>query len=519
MKKTIICMLIFMFFFTLTNLAISQVKVSDIIKRSAQAMGGKKLTKTLESIRLSIIYPGHGPAVISELKKPQNMKSISRGGTHLSIINDKGACFLRKSKGSKHFDKLIHIKQIEMPDFVAEPGLFLFYYFDFPVEFAGIKNISNKKVYLLKVKMSQSVIMDYYIDYKTYLPVKTVAHVLNKGKWGKWSRVYSNYKKVDGINYPHSFSYSFNDGKKIYHAEIAKLEINPVFPDDHFNIPKELPENNLMSDFDVKSLKIKWIKIPAGKFKMGSDVKNRMNNENPVHWVELDTYNISKHEITVGQFRKFVQDTNYITEVEKKGIASVKKDGKWQKDKNANWEKPGFKQKDDHPVVLITSGDAEMFCKWLSKKTGKNILLPTEAQWEKAARGSDGRTYPWGNSKLSGDKLNCSDINIKIKSGDKGIDDDFAYTSPVGTYPAGASVYNVMDMAGNVWEWCRDLYQKDYYSRSVNVNPKGPKTGNGNTFRGGSWYCGPKTVRTTVRGGHGSEYNDFGLGFRIVLEN
>ena len=519
MKKTIICILIFMFFFTVANLAESQVKVSEIIKRSAQAMGGKKLTKTLKSLKLSVVYSGHEP-VISELKKPQNMISISRKGTSLTIINGEEACFVRKSKGSKHFDKLTHIKKVEMPDFIVEPGFFLFYFFDFPAEFAGIININNKKTYFLKVKMPYKVIMDYYIDCKTYLPVKTVGHVFNKGKWRKWNRVYSNYKKVDGINYPHSFSYSFNDDKKIYNAEIIKLEINPEFHYDHFSIPKELSVYNKRINFDKNTLRIKWVKIPAGKFVMGTDIKNRWNNENPAHKIELDSYSISKHEITVGQFRKFVQDTNYITEVEKKGIASVRKDGKWQKDKNANWEKPGFKQKDSHPVVLVTSGDAQMFCKWLSKKTGKNILLPTEAQWEKAARGSDGRTYPWGNSKLSGDKLNCSDINIKIKKwGDKSINDGFAYTSPVGTYPSGASIYKVMDMAGNVWEWCRDQYQKDYYSRSPKVNPPGPETGNGNSFRGGGWYCGAKTVTTTIRGGHGSEYNDFGLGFRIVMEN
>ena len=104
------------------------------------------------------------------------------------------------------------------------------------------------------------------------------------------------------------------------------------------------------------------------------------------------------------------------------------------------------------------------------------------------------------------------------KRGDKSINDGFGFTSPVGSYPAGASIYDVMDMAGNVWEWCRDLYQENSYLTSEKVNPKGPSTGNGNTFRGGGWYCGPKTVITTVRGGHGLDYNDSGLGFRIVWE-
>jgi formylglycine-generating enzyme required for sulfatase activity len=125
---------------------------------------------------------------------------------------------------------------------------------------------------------------------------------------------------------------------------------------------------------------------------------------------------------------------------------------------------------DDHPIVNVSWDDAKAYAKWAG------VSLPTEAQWEKAARGTDGREYPWGND-WDASKCRCS----KTQFGDAGS------TSPVGSYPAGGSPYGCLDMAGNVCEWCADRYGQDYYASSPARNPTGPESGDRRVLRGGSW--------------------------------
>ncbi|MDO9391887.1 MAG: SUMF1/EgtB/PvdO family nonheme iron enzyme, partial [bacterium] len=154
----------------------------------------------------------------------------------------------------------------------------------------------------------------------------------------------------------------------------------------------------------------------------------------------------------------------------------------------------------NHPVVGISWYEAYAFCNWVGGH------LPTEAQWEKAARSTDGRTYPWGNT-WDASKCNSA-YNI--------APDTFAYSSPVGFFPAGASYYGVYDMAGNVWEWVNDWYGSTYYSDpDATSNPAGPTTGIWLVFRGGSFYYGPADCRSANR--HVSfipGYSGFNYGFR-----
>ncbi len=184
------------------------------------------------------------------------------------------------------------------------------------------------------------------------------------------------------------------------------------------------------------------ITIPAGKFIMGSN--NGEPNKRPVHTVYLDVYQIGKCEVTVAQYRKFCNATG----------RSMPQAPEW------GW-------KDKHPVVNVTWEDAAAYCKWAGGR------LPTEAEWEKAARGTDGRGYPWGNK---WDRKKCANIKIGLTS-----------TARVGAYPAGASPCGCEDMAGNVYEWCADWYSASYYGRSPSSNPKGPKDGELRVLRGGGW--------------------------------
>ena len=227
--------------------------------------------------------------------------------------------------------------------------------------------------------------------------------------------------------------------------------------------------------------------IPEGEFIMGTsdnqidDLFGQFKNwnrswfddEKPQHHVYLDGYWIYKQEVTVTQYRKFCQEAG----------REMPKAPSW------GWQ-------DDHPVVNISWHDAVAYCQWAG------VQLPTEAQWEKAARGTDGRIWPWGN------EWDSSKCNNHASAG--------GGTTPVGSYPSSASRYGVMDMAGNVWEWCADVYDKNYYRDSPSSNPQGPTTGEEHVLRGGSWRAAPRYIRSTYREwGYPDDWNKF-RGFRCV---
>jgi formylglycine-generating enzyme required for sulfatase activity len=231
--------------------------------------------------------------------------------------------------------------------------------------------------------------------------------------------------------------------------------------------------------YDTKVLDFEWAKIPAGEFTMGTDSSEGEADETPEHTVYLDEYEISKYEVTFAQYDKFCDDT---------GRAKPGDNG-WQRGKN--------------PVIDVTWEDAKAFCDWLSRKsTCYRFALPTEAQWEKAARGTDKRKYPWGNEPPTVNLVNYNKPNGPIVE--------------VGHYPAGVSPYGVYDMAGNVWEWCSDWYDGKYYEEPGNSNPQGPPTGTTRVTRGGGYSSNANDIRTTERSSHNpTSFKANYLGFRI----
>lgn len=236
-------------------------------------------------------------------------------------------------------------------------------------------------------------------------------------------------------------------------------------------------------------LGIEMLLIPSGSFQMGSNGRDAAPNEKPVAQVNQSCFYISRFPITNWQYEKFE-------------LEHATKRAPWADDK--------------HPVVYVSSIDAINFCQWLSAREKKKYRLPTEAEWEYAARGLDGRTFPWGENLDRGDLANFADSNTNFAWRDDSINDGFAETSPVGSYPNGISPFGVEDLAGNVWEWCSDFFET--YKDKTRSNPKGPVSGTKRVYRGGSWKSRAGSLRATARNFNMPAYSSNDVGFRIVCE-
>jgi len=244
---------------------------------------------------------------------------------------------------------------------------------------------------------------------------------------------------------------------------------------------------------------MEFVFIKGGCFEMGDTFGDGDKVEKPVHEVCVDDFYLGKYEVTVGEFRKFVDATGYSTEAEKGDGCNKWTGKKWEKDRSASWRSPGFPINDKHPVVCVSWNDAVAYARWMEGRGGKAYRLPTEAEWEYAARdGGKKIKYSWGNGKPSG---NIADESAKRKFPQfniwAGYDDGYVYTAPVGSFrPNGLGLY---DMTGNVWECCADWYDENYYEKSPKDNPRGPGNGQYRVFRGGSWGGFPREVGAAHR--------------------
>ena len=238
--------------------------------------------------------------------------------------------------------------------------------------------------------------------------------------------------------------------------------------------------------------------IPAGEFIMGTDSEGANADQKPAHRVYLDAFYIDKHEVTNAQFEAFIVDGGYQNRelwtaegghfIQKNQIKTP-----LQHSENSVSTEP------DHPVIGVSWYEASAYATWTGKR------LPTEAEWEKAARGTDGRIYPWGNE-MDFSKLSYFPHVTKVQT--------------VGSFGNGASPYGALDMAGSVWEWCADWHGESYYSQSPQKNPTGPDKGEYRVLRGGGWNSIRLQLQCTYRyyEREDQKYYTYNIGFRCVQD-
>ena len=254
------------------------------------------------------------------------------------------------------------------------------------------------------------------------------------------------------------------------------------------------------------------VKIPAGRFKRGLsfDQTTQMlemctrvdkacsrwwfKDEFPGHFVRLHRYWIDVHEVTNAKYLEFVNAAGHRPALDDTCETDACRQGNLWKGKSF------LKKIRNQPVTQVNWYDAVAYCTWRGKR------LPTEAEWEKAARGPAGNLYPWGNKQPPG--------KATYRRKWRGV---FTMTD-VGSYPNGASIYGVHDMAGNVWEWVADWYERNYYKKKINKNPKGPKTGKFRVVRGGSWVNYEDTLHSAFRRWSRPEVRFNDTGFRCAKD-
>jgi formylglycine-generating enzyme required for sulfatase activity len=299
------------------------------------------------------------------------------------------------------------------------------------------------------------------------------------------------------------------------------------------------------------SLGMHFVKVPAGSFQMGNARSpERMKelfpqyaaarmaelaDEMPTHtvWVTRDFW-LGEHEVTVGQFRQFIQQSGHVPESVRDGTGGYGYDPEYDpakterhdafagRDPKYSWANPGFAQGDDHPVLNVTWNDAVAMATWLSEKEGRRYRLPTEAEWEYACNAGQSTLFPIGNDPvaldLTANVFDASSAKLwpQWAAYARPADDGFPFTAPVGSFEPNA--FGLYDMAGNAWEWTADWYDENYYQDPPLEDPQGPAQGSVKVRRGGSWHTWPLYARCNFRNVNSPDTRYVLQGMRLLLE-
>ncbi len=262
---------------------------------------------------------------------------------------------------------------------------------------------------------------------------------------------------------------------------------------------------------------IDMVRIPGGEFWMGSDDSDKDANadEKPPHKVTVRAFSLGRYEVTKGQYAAFVKDTGHPS-----GPSCwAYNNGTWAEQSGLDWRKPGFAQDDRHPVVCVSLTDALAYITWLNRKTGQTFRLPTEAEWEYAARAGTKTTRYWGDNPDEACRYaNVADQTTKQAFPNWTVHnctDGYAYTAPVGSFTPNA--FQLSDMLGNVWEWTCSAYEEKYAGGEKTCLSNNDTTSRG-VIRGGSWFHRPAGLRSALRGWSNRDIGSDILGFRLAQD-
>ncbi|MGH7307288.1 MAG: formylglycine-generating enzyme family protein [Candidatus Rokuibacteriota bacterium] len=239
--------------------------------------------------------------------------------------------------------------------------------------------------------------------------------------------------------------------------------------------------------------------------------ERRRAREGPVHRVTVSAFAIDRFEVTSAEFSEFVRKTGHLTDPERAGVG-WHWDGTWREVRGADWRHPRgpgstIEGPDRHPVVQVSWNDAAAFCRW------RGARLPTEAEWERAARGAGGRPYPWGDESPRGRASYGSDVCCRADDSDGHL-----YTAPVGAFPRGRSPFGIDDLAGNVWEWVEDWFDAGFYKRSPAIDPVNVVATPRKVIRGGGWGNDAAGLRSTLRHANPPDIGLSMVGFRCAAD-
>jgi formylglycine-generating enzyme required for sulfatase activity len=267
----------------------------------------------------------------------------------------------------------------------------------------------------------------------------------------------------------------------------------------------------------------KFVDIRGGTFEMGCSPEdpNCEDDERPAHTVSIKAFRIGKAEVTVGNFRRFVEATTYRTDAEREGHCwALGGDGKWAEQAGRNWTNPGFTQSDRHPVVCVSWNDATAYVQWLSQQGLGRFRLPSESEWEYVARSGRKGFYGFGDKV----EILCDYANIADKTAAERLpfrtvgpcDDREMYTASVGGYRPNR--YGIHDLHGNVWEWMEDCWHDSYTGAPSDGTPWLVGDCARRVLRGGSWGDDPMLARSSYRDRNLTQIRGDNVGFRLVHE-